>query len=610
MADFYTGPNGSPTGVATSWATRRDTIAGGLSVAHSAGDRLYVGPGVYREQVTLPQGGEDHDWTGGTVSVTEGSKIVTGAGTGWASGNAQAGDVLFIPWLAQAGDGVGAAPGAGFTSASNPFEASYVGFCINVQTQGSYKIATYVNPGSITLTDVNVVGFPGVGPNNFYVPSNEGSYEIESVDSDTQITLARPWSGPTCIGLDYEMWRPVYLIGDETGAHTDGVGGVCRITGSDNDQTPVRPHCIFANGESYWTIRGFQVDSTAKTNNNGDNIKIDDGEGFTIEDIRSLNPAREHIYLDGIGDRITVRRCAFFGGLASTGIRLSDNVPRWTAVNHFENIYAACYLPFEISYFANTTIKNCTNGMGSEHFLETVNVSLGGCVFIHDCEIHYCDEVALEDAVNGQILVDWCNFWDNNGDIANGTLGANCEADNYLYLPDLPRLLDSYRYPVRFYPPSQWWGVAFQGLYAANQDIYGVPKPTTDTKLNWGFQQTHYIERDTATVYGGEEASMEHIDARTTQFRIASSGDPVTVTVFVRRETNYAGTLPKLIVHQAGNTDVEATAIGAVDTWEQLSVSYTPNAQPPIIWASVVTDNTAVGALIATYWQRLSDVLT
>ena len=77
------------------------------------------------------------------------------------------------------------------------------------------------------------------------------------------------------------------------------------------------------------------------------------------------------------------------------------------------------------------------------------------------------------------------------------------------------------------------------------------------------------------------------------------------MTAFVRRETNYAGTLPKLVVHQAGNTDVEDIATGAVDTWEQLSVAYVPNATPPIAWASLVSDNTAAGpANIATYWQE------
>lgn len=98
-----------------------------------------------------------------------------------------------------------------------------------------------------------------------------------------------------------------------------------------------------------------------------------------------------------------------------------------------------------------------------------------------------------------------------------------------------------------------------------------------------------------------------HPDARRTQFRTPISGDPVTVSVFVLYETNYAGDLPKLIVAQQGQPEVEAIAVGASDTWEQLSVSFVPADVPKYIWAELVSNNTAApGAGIAVYWQRLS----
>ena len=134
-----------------------------------------------------------------------------------------------------------------------------------------------------------------------------------------------------------------------------------------------------------------------------------------------------------------------------------------------------------------------------------------------------------------------------------------------------------------------------------------MPRPTTDTKMSRGFQQEYHIERDAGTVYAGEEASLKHVDARRTQFRIPISGDPVTVSVQVQYETNYAGDLPKLIVGQPGEVEVEDIAEGAADTWEQLSVYFVPNDVPRYIWAELVSDNTAVpGAGIAVYWQQLS----
>jgi hypothetical protein len=56
--------------------------------------------------------------------------------------------------------------------------------------------------------------------------------------------------------------NPITYIGDYTGANTDGVGGVVRITGSDNDQTATRANCISASSRNYRTFTGFVMDTT------------------------------------------------------------------------------------------------------------------------------------------------------------------------------------------------------------------------------------------------------------------------------------------------------------------------------------------------------------
>lgn len=55
----------------------------------------------------------------------------------------------------------------------------------------------------------------------------------------------------------------ISYIGDYDGSHTDGVGGVVRITGSDNDQTATRANCITATTKDYRTFRGFVCDGTS-----------------------------------------------------------------------------------------------------------------------------------------------------------------------------------------------------------------------------------------------------------------------------------------------------------------------------------------------------------
>src|SRR3990167_8549137 len=56
--------------------------------------------------------------------------------------------------------------------------------------------------------------------------------------------------------------NPITYIGDYTGANTDGVGGIVRVTGSDNDQTATRAQCITATTKTYRTFTGFMFDTT------------------------------------------------------------------------------------------------------------------------------------------------------------------------------------------------------------------------------------------------------------------------------------------------------------------------------------------------------------
>jgi len=606
--DWFCKPDGDDANYGDTYAKAKATLAGLESVTYGAGDRLIVAPGVYRATaaaavVTLNDGGTEKRKLSSTdrVSVTEGSKTVTGTGTAWA-GSIRERDILYIPWLAYATDGVGTA-GAGYSSATAAFEATIDEFCINIQGQGSYRIATVTPPNNITLGDINGVGWPAAaGGQTFWVPSGEGGYEIESVESNTSLTLRRPWSGPTYSGRAHEIIRPVYLIGDETGALTDGIGGIVRITGSLNDQTATGTNCIHINSENYWVIRGFQLDTTT-----GPAILVADSKRVTIEDCRILNTVSEGIDVNDDSDMLTVRRCAIFGGAQITGISMDGNGIKWTDGMVIENVYVDCYEGFYIKDLANLTIKDCSPGMAMFRFLYTGGaLSAGAATFLHDCEIHYCADDAVDAAVLGQVVANWNNYWGNNVDRVNvGVVGAT--NTSYIYIPTPPILLDKYRYPVRLFPPSEWWANAqYDGLYPANEDMYGVLRPTLRAKRSLGTYQDFYATHNAVTTYAGNDASLEHVDARRTQFRIPTSGPALTATVWVYLQAAYAGIAPKLIVWQPNQTAVEDTASGTTGAWEQLTVSFTPAAAPPYIWVELVSDNTALAGAYAVYWQELS----
>ena len=103
MANLYCGDNGDDAKDGKTWPNRTETITGMLGKARSAGDRLYVGPGVYRTEsrpgisgtVVELNGSGAKVTSAGSIAVTEGGKIVTGTGTSWDPA-VHVGDGLFI----------------------------------------------------------------------------------------------------------------------------------------------------------------------------------------------------------------------------------------------------------------------------------------------------------------------------------------------------------------------------------------------------------------------------------------------------------------------------------------------------------------------------------
>ena len=99
----------------------------------------------------------------------------------------------------------------------------------------------------------------------------------------------------------------ITYIGDVTGENTDSVGGIVRITGSDNDQSATRNYTVSIDSKDYRTFRGFSLDTTVAETfymNNGCTYVI-------IEDCVVENGANTAlIRTNGTGQsNITIRRC-------------------------------------------------------------------------------------------------------------------------------------------------------------------------------------------------------------------------------------------------------------------------------------------------------------
>jgi hypothetical protein len=86
MATYYAGIGGNDANAGTSWALRKLTIQAAVNVATNAGDSVIVGPGTYRETVTMGTSGSAGnvisligDYTGANTSGTKGVVRITGS---------------------------------------------------------------------------------------------------------------------------------------------------------------------------------------------------------------------------------------------------------------------------------------------------------------------------------------------------------------------------------------------------------------------------------------------------------------------------------------------------------------------------------------------------
>ena len=108
--------------------------------------------------------------------------------------------------------------------------------------------------------------------------------------------------------------NPITYIADVTGENTDGIGGPCRITGSDDDLSATRASCISSSGKIYRTFRGFQFDMFT-----GDGVgDSNDPTNWIIEDCVFINTGADSIDFAGSGQaNCTIRRCWFLISIAT-----------------------------------------------------------------------------------------------------------------------------------------------------------------------------------------------------------------------------------------------------------------------------------------------------
>lgn len=399
----------------------------------------------------------------------------------------------------------------------------------------------------------------------------------------------------------------ITYIGDHTGEKTDDVGGTVRITGSDDDQSATRVDGILVGSISYRTFRGFQLDIVT-----GSLVDINGATNIVIEDCSFQHSSTSDgcIQITGAGQSdITIRRCIFFGG-GSEQIEINHSVTGVDNANHLvENclFMAANTDAIRIARVGDVVIKNCTfSGIRSSAVQVSTSPTAAHPAIVNNSIFNSCN-IALDAATSGDITEDYNALSENITDRINVSVGSNSNTYPPLFL--LPNLLSGLRPFVSMMGYlSQWSQLArIAGTGEATNDMFDLARPTVSAKKSWGSIQAPSFKRETATVRSGIASALMS-DAGRHQFIVPCRPISTTVSVYVYRETNYTGTLPQIVIKQAGVADQTTVDTGAVDTWNLLTDTFTPDAATDYFIVELVSNNTATAGGYDVFFDDLQVV--
>ncbi len=607
MATYRLGPASAGSANGTSWNNRWGPAEFNAATL-AAGDLVYAGAGVYRATLTIPSSGGGL-YTAGTVSYSRGSTTVVGSGTTFTGGNVAAGFVIHSPILASGTDGVTDGTTSTFLSAGGNFLAAHTGLTIRINTKGAYVAGTRNSAGSIDLaTGTGAAAIPTAGTGLTYQIGPETPYDVASVTDATHLELTEPWGGPTMTGIAYRAWNPIRLIGDAFGEHTDLIGGIVRVTGSNDDATASRANAITAVTKSFFVIQGFATD-TCNTTFTGTVLLSTSCTDAIVQDcdFQALDDQRYGLYTTGTTQaRITTRRCTVSTGSRGTGIYYDSS----SLIDNVGSLIEDCEV-----YGA---------GAGSAG----INVQRPGGVLVRNNLIRHAG-TAISTGVlftTGQCTTVRQNIINACATGIDSSVGANAVLEDYnnIYGVTTPRTTptgpvvggNSTALPILFETPllapgfgprdgtkrlGPWSPLRRKtGIARPSHDLSGMRRPSTESKVSWGPNQYLPAERSVLNV-GSSTTSRYLPDAGSDGFDVRALSQTLAVTVY--READYTGTAPQVIVHQPGQADVVYTDAGAVSTENTVTLTLTPATDPSFVYVEVRSNNTATAGSYGVYFS-------
>lgn len=223
---------------------------------------------------------------------------------------------------------------------------------------------------------------------------------------------------------------PITYIGDYSGAHTDGAGGVVRITGSNNDISAVRAATITATNKNYRTFRGFLLDMA--------DVFITDCTDVIIEQcalVYGVTGGSGCILVSGASQaRTTIRSCY---------LDYSANQQRMISFTHTATVDNAAHVvencvmrghghnnaaAISVVRVGGVIVRNCD--IANTRFGVSLATALaaGQTLTVNNCIIESCDLALWAVAADGSFVENYNSIYNATTARTNVSTGANSVA--------------------------------------------------------------------------------------------------------------------------------------------------------------------------------------
>lgn len=217
--------------------------------------------------------------------------------------------------------------------------------------------------------------------------------------------------------------NPITYIGDYTGANTDGIGGMVRITGSANDIALTRANCITVTSKNYRTFTGFMLDLTS-------NVMADIISSTDVVFNKCIFFYGVTALLRATGltqARMTVQNCAFFASRGVACVQFSHSAVVDNAAHLVENcLFVGGGNSKNVDHVrvGGTTVINSTFLAGGNGVQVTTAITVGQIVTVNNCTFQSCT-AGLIATVSGEIVENYNTLFGNGTDRTNTATGAN-----------------------------------------------------------------------------------------------------------------------------------------------------------------------------------------